>query len=159
MSHLGVAFFVYYRSQAWSYDLLWPVDICKCDASRDFRSTCTMGLALSLAAGNLSPPCKKVQASLLEDKIMSREILAIPAVPHIPAEALHGWGRPAQTRRTIYPICRPVTNNQWCFVLFGLVSSYWVLGWCYAAQPDRKRGWCHLLRSNWRSGGLEGRHS
>lgn len=59
-----------------------------------------MGLALSLTAGNLSPPCKQVQASLLEDKIMSRESLAIPAVPHIPAEAPHvREASPAQKNR------------------------------------------------------------
>ena len=48
-----------------------------------------MGLALFLVAGNLSLPCEQVQVSLLEDKIVLREILATPAVPDIPAEALH----------------------------------------------------------------------
>lgn len=70
-----------------SGNLLWPVNICKCDVNRGFISTCTLGLALSLVAGNLSPQCKQVQASLLEGEIMSRETLAILAIPDIPAEA------------------------------------------------------------------------
>lgn len=69
---------------------------------------------------------------------MSREILAIPAVPDIPAEALHIRVRPAQTRRTIHPTYRLVRDNQPVFVLF----CYKLLCFgmvCYAAQADRYR--------------------